>query len=63
MNQDLYTAEQVAHRLGLEPHTLAKWRSANDGPPYIKVGTRVRYTEADLNAWISQQRNAAGMAS
>ena len=57
------TPEKVSSILGLEIGTLAKWRSEGVGPAYIKVGSRVRYSDVDLEAWLVQRRETAGMVS
>ncbi|MEM7422185.1 MAG: AlpA family transcriptional regulator [Pseudomonadota bacterium] len=31
-----------------------------DGPPYIKIGRSVRYSAADLDAWIATRRVEPG---
>lgn len=38
--------------LGLSVATLANWRSAGTGPEYLKVGGRIRYRLADLDAFV-----------
>lgn len=35
------------------PGTLQNWRSLGIGPAYCKVGRRVVYRVADLDAWLS----------
>jgi hypothetical protein len=35
----------------ISPGTLANWRSLGKGPPYIKLGGRVRYPLDALAAW------------
>ena len=37
------------------PSTLAHWRSEGRGPAYLKIGSRVAYRGADLNAWLDAQ--------
>ena len=37
------------------PSTLAHWRSGGRGPAYLKIGSRVAYRGADLNAWLDAQ--------
>lgn len=32
--------------------TLAHWRSEGRGPAYVKLGPKVAYRGADLNAWL-----------
>jgi predicted DNA-binding transcriptional regulator AlpA len=52
----LLTPEVVADQLGLTLHTLAVWRCAKRMPlPYVKLGGRVRYRAADVEAFITSQ--------
>jgi hypothetical protein len=46
----LRTAEAARH-LSLSPRTLEKHRTYGTGPAYRKIGGRVVYAVADLNAW------------
>ena len=48
----LLKAPEVARRLRIGARTLALWRWRGDGPPYLKLGGRIRYSLADLNAWL-----------
>jgi predicted DNA-binding transcriptional regulator AlpA len=48
------TPPQVAERTGFSVSTLANWRSLSTGPAWIKVGTRIRYDEAVVSAWMEQ---------
>lgn len=48
----LLTPEQTAERLGIAPRTMANWRVVGAGPPFVRVGSRVRYTIADLETWV-----------
>lgn len=34
----------------------AQWRHRRVGPNYLKMGRRVKYHGADLNAWIAANR-------
>lgn len=45
-------AERAAEYVGLSPATLAKYRSVGGGPMFIKLGARVVYNIADLDAWM-----------
>jgi predicted DNA-binding transcriptional regulator AlpA len=51
-----FDQNHAAEYLGLSVHTLEKWRSLKKGPAYLKVGHFVRYTQEDLENWISSQR-------
>ena len=53
----LLTPLEVAKIIGLEPRTLANWRSGGlESLPYIKLGGRIRYPEADVKAWLESKR-------
>jgi predicted DNA-binding transcriptional regulator AlpA len=57
MTNDLITlnAVQAASVLGLAPSTLAKLRLSGHGPAYCKLGRRVVYRRADLEAWLESR--------
>ena len=42
---------EAARFLGLSDRTMEKHRSYGTGPVYMKIGGRVVYTLADLQAW------------
>jgi predicted DNA-binding transcriptional regulator AlpA len=46
-------------RLGLSPETLYAWRREGKGPPYIRLGRRIMYKVADLDAWMAANRSGA----
>jgi hypothetical protein len=52
---ELLTPTDVALSLGLRPKTLANWRTALQGPPFLKIGTRVLYERTKLEAWAQAQ--------
>ena len=53
----LLTPKEAAKMLKISPSWLAKARMRGDGPPYIPVGSAIRYAEAALQQWVkSQQR-------
>ena len=45
------SAPEAAEYLGLAPSTLAKARLNGSGPPYLKLGRRVRYRVSDVMRW------------
>ena len=45
-------AADAADLLGLAPSTLAKLRLSGNGPIYCKLGRRIVYRLADLEAWL-----------
>jgi len=53
----LLTAKEAAAGLKVSLSWLAKARMRGDGPPYIRIGRSIRYTEAALIQWMkSRQR-------
>ena len=51
----LYLTTDPTLKLIGAPSTLAHWRCEGKGPPFVKLGGRVAYRGADLNAWIDSQ--------
>ena len=48
--------DALAARWGLERSTLDKWRQLKKGPPYLKLGGRVAYRLADIEAYETKNR-------
>ena len=44
------TAQQVATLTGFTPKALEGFRARGTGPPYFKIGARIRYRLADVRA-------------
>jgi hypothetical protein len=60
MDFEVMDETQAARILGdLSPRTLQRWRWAGIGPQYLKVGRFVRYTRADLVAWLESRRRSS----
>jgi len=55
-NTFLLDPQTTAEELGIKTNTLAKWRVAGGGPPFVKIGSRIRYSRADLDQWIDARR-------
>jgi hypothetical protein len=51
------TSKELADRWRLSDQTLANWRYAGKGPPFIRVGARVLYPAEGIHAFerLSQQ--------
>lgn len=49
----LMLPEQVAADLQVSVKTLANWRALNQGPAFVKVGSRVRYEPAAVEAYVA----------
>ena len=53
----LLTPKEAADLLRVSMSWLAKARMRGDGPPYIRIGRSIRYSEAALHQWMkSRQR-------
>ncbi len=50
--QILLTETEVAKQLRVSLAALRKWRVLNRGPQFLKVGSLVRYRQADINQWL-----------
>jgi hypothetical protein len=58
---NLLTPKDAARLLKVSTSFLAKRRMAGDGPPYIKVGRSIRYTDVGIAGWMrSRQRMSTG---
>lgn len=54
--EQLLSPADLAQQLGVSEGQLAQMRYLGTGPAYIKVGTRVRYTRTDVEAWLHDRR-------
>ena len=52
----LLSSPDVAKLLDVSERTLEFWRYAGKGPAYVRVGRRVRYRPADVEAFLEAQR-------
>lgn len=46
----------AARFLGVQRPTLEQWRLRGCGPAYIRVGRLIKYTAADLRAFLAEHR-------
>lgn len=51
---DVHSASRF---LGISKSSLDKWRLVGSGPPFHRIGSRVRYLEPDLEAWRNRRRS------
>lgn len=59
MSQRYLTTAEVAELCRTSPDTCRYWRHVGKGPRSFKVGRRVLYAEADVQAWLRSLRDAA----
>ncbi len=57
--RDTLTLAEVAENEGISPATLRYWRHRGEGPKSFKLGRRVMYKRADVEAWIQAQYDAS----
>lgn len=58
---DLLDEAQAAEILTVAKGTLGVWRSTGRyALPFVKVGRRVRYRRADLEAWLEKRTRETG---
>lgn len=56
MKKQLLTPDDVSKELGVTVETLRNWRHQKQGPPHIKIGSRlIRYRTSDFQDWISKR--------
>jgi len=53
------TTTEAAQHLRLSPSTLAKYRVHGSGPQFLKLGKKVVYEKADLDAWATERSRAS----
>lgn len=60
-SRDLLDEHQAASTIDVTPGTLSVWRSTGRyNLPFIKVGRKVRYRRADLEAWLASRTRVNG---
>ncbi|MBA3250758.1 MAG: helix-turn-helix domain-containing protein [Geodermatophilaceae bacterium] len=52
---DLLLTDEVAACIRVPAATLRYWRHCGTGPRSFKVGRRVMYRRADVEAWLDRQ--------
>lgn len=57
------TTEKLAEFLNISTQTLNKWRWEGKGPRFIKLGSRVVYDMADVEAYIASQVRSSTTSS
>jgi DNA-binding transcriptional MerR regulator len=52
----LLNTKEVSTITGIPESTLRYWRCAGLGPAWVKLGGRVRYDEADVDAYVKANK-------
>jgi len=50
----------LAHELNVTPDTLARWATAGNGPPYVKIGRKAWYRRATVERWLKEHESTGG---
>lgn len=50
---ELVSELEVAEIFGVSTRTLRRWARKRFGPPRIKVGRRIHYRRATIEAWLN----------
>ena len=57
---NLLDSRQASKYLGLKNGTLSVWRSTGRYQiPFVKIGSKVRYRESDLDEWLESRTHKA----
>jgi predicted site-specific integrase-resolvase len=51
---EFVSPKEAARLLSVHPNTLCKWRISGAGPPFVKVGQRVRYRISEISTWTRE---------
>jgi predicted DNA-binding transcriptional regulator AlpA len=52
LDDKILTTQQAAKLANQQPMTMSKWRSRGKGPPYLRLGGKIRYRLSDIRKWI-----------
>ena len=58
---ELLTPAEVADYLRAHTRSLSRWRTEGAGPPFVRVGSLIRYPADGLEDWLSS-RSARSVA-
>jgi hypothetical protein len=56
VDNGLLSVDEAAIKLGVTPATLMTWRSIGKGPIFSRIGRRVFYSPADIQAWLATRK-------
>jgi len=54
---DRLTEKELARHWRVSPRTLQRWREANTGPCWLRIGARVLYSRHDVLAFEENRRS------
>ncbi|HEY2195925.1 MAG TPA: helix-turn-helix domain-containing protein [Actinomycetospora sp.] len=60
---DLLTEQEYARHARISQRTARREREAGQGPPFLKIGTRVRYRRSDIDAFLQARTRPSATAA
>jgi len=54
--RQLISTRELSEIWGVPESTLRYWRSAETGPPYVKLGGRIKYDLADVERYVRAKK-------
>jgi hypothetical protein len=54
--RQLVSTKELSEIWGVPESTLRYWRSAETGPPYVKLGGRIKYHLADVERYVGANK-------
>ncbi len=52
LSRQLVSTKELSEIWGVPESTLRYWRSGETGPPYVKLGGRIKYDLADVERYV-----------
>ncbi len=53
VKRQLLSSQDVQEEFGIPRVTLEVWRCRRKGPPFVRIGTAIRYDRTALEAWLT----------
>jgi predicted DNA-binding transcriptional regulator AlpA len=56
MPRPFLNVAELAIYLGVARHSLYEWRVKGTGPPWFRLGKKIKYRPEDVEDWIAEQQ-------
>ncbi len=54
-----YSTREFSTLAGIHRQTAYRWRVTGEGPPYVRLGTKILYLHTDVMEWLVSRRVGA----